>query len=330
VKFLAITASNLDEFVEVRLSGLLQQVEHGLQETGPDGLSPAEQLQRIATELHSFVTDQYHCWNSLLLPKLVEEGIRVLSMSSLDHAAKDAMDLYYIRQVDPLLTPVTIDPSHPFPHVINKALCVAFSLRQRRRPANAYLGVVTVTQKLPRVVRVPSRSERIDYVFLHDLIEAHTRNLYKGFQVVSSGAFRGTRNSNLYLHEEESRSILESVDSLLHNRRKGDVVRLEIEADAAPEIVEPLTEQFALRPWQVFKTPRPVNLSRLFSLAEQTARPDLNFRHLCRSQSHLRRRCPTYTSKFARAMSCCTIRTTLTNRWSHLSRLEREIQRYFR
>lgn len=263
--------------MEVRLSGLLQQVEHGLQETGPDGLSPAEQLQRIATELHSFVTDQYHCWNSLLLPKLMEEGIRVLSMSSLDHAAKDAMDLYYIRQVDPLLTPVTIDPSHPFPHVINKALCVAFSLRQRRRPANAYLGVVTVPRKLPRVVRVPSRSERIDYVFLHDLIEAHTRNLYKGFEVVSSGAFRGTRNSNLYLHEEESRSILESVDSLLHNRRKGDVVRLEIEADAAPEIVEPLTEQFALRAWQVFKTPRPVNLSRLFSLAEQTARPDLKF-----------------------------------------------------
>jgi polyphosphate kinase len=277
VKFLAITASNLDEFVEVRLSGLLQQVEHGLQETGPDGLSPEEQLRRIATELHTFVTDQYHCWNNILIPALTKEGIRVLSVTSLDHGAKDAMDLYYIRQVDPLLTPVTIDPSHPFPHVINKALCVAFSLRPRRRPTNAYLGVVTVPRKLPRVVRVPSRSERIDYVFVHDLIEAHTRNLYKGFQLVSSGAFRATRNSNLYLHEEESRSILESVDSLLHNRRKGDVVRLEIEADAAPEIVEPLTEQFVLRPWQVFKTPGPVNLSRLFSLAEQTARPELKF-----------------------------------------------------
>jgi polyphosphate kinase len=277
VKFLAITASNLDEFVEVRLSGLLQQVEHGLQETGPDGLSPEEQLRRIAADLHNFVADQYRCWNSTLLPALTKEGIRVLSVASLDHGAKDAMDLYYIRQVDPLLTPVTIDPSHPFPHVINKALCVAFSLRARRRPANSYLGVVTVPRKLPRVVRVPSRSERIDYVFLHDLIEAHTRNLYKGFQVVSSGAFRATRNSNLYLHEEESRSILESVDSLLHNRRKGDVVRMEIEADAAPEIVEPLTEQFALSSWQVFKTPGPVNLSRLFSLAEQTTRPDLKF-----------------------------------------------------
>jgi polyphosphate kinase len=277
VKFLAITASNLDEFVEVRLAGLLQQVEHGYQETGPDGLSPDEQLRRLASELHSFVAAQYDCWNRGLLPALAQEGIRMLPVASLDHAAKDAMDLYYMRQVDPLLTPVTIDPSHPFPHVINKALCVAFSLRPRRRPTTSYLGVVTVPRKLPRVVRVPARNTQIDYVFLHDLVEAHTRNLYKGFQVVSAGAFRATRNSNLYLHEEESRSLLESVDTLVHNRRKGDVVRLEIEADAAPEIVDPLTEQFAIRAWQVFRTPGPVNLSRLFSLADQTPRPDLKF-----------------------------------------------------
>lgn len=277
VKFLAITASNLDEFVEVRLAGLLQQVEHGYQETGPDGLSPDEQLRRLASELHSFAAAQYDCWNRRLLPALAQEGIRMLPVASLDHAAKDAMDLFYMRQVDPLLTPVTIDPSHPFPHVINKALCVAFSLRPRRRPTTSYLGVVTVPRKLPRVVRVPARNTQIDYVFLHDLVEAHTRNLYKGFQVVSAGAFRATRNSNLYLHEEESRSLLESVDTLVHNRRKGDVVRLEIEADAAPEIVDPLTEQFAIRPWQVFRTPGPVNLSRLFSLADQTARPDLKF-----------------------------------------------------
>src|ERR1700751_805947 len=277
VKFLAITARNLDEFIEVGFAGLRQQVEHGLREIGPDGLSPDEQLRRVSEELHRLVADQYNCWNRILLPALSKEGIHVLQVKSLDHASRDAMDLYYMRQVDPLLTPVTIDPSHPFPHVINKALCVAFCLKAGRRPANSYLGVVTVPRKLPRVVRVPARSESINYVFLHDLVEAHARNLYKGFQVVSSGAFRATRNSNLYLHEEESRSLLESVDSLLHNRRRGDIVRLEIEADAAAEIVEPLAEQFVLKSWQLFRTPGPVNLSRLFSLAEQTQRPDLKF-----------------------------------------------------
>jgi polyphosphate kinase len=281
VKFLAITASNLDEFVEVRLAGLLQQVEHGVRESGPDGLSAEEQLRRLAAEIHAFVTDQYDCWNRALLPALAREGIRVLSVAALDEYGKDKMDLFYTRQVDPLLTPVTIDPSHPFPHVINKALCVAFSLRPRRRPSTTYLGVVTVPRKLPRLVRIPAKagnkSGQIDYVFLHDLVEAHTRNLYKGYQVISAGAFRATRNSNLYLHEEESRNLLDTVDAQIHGRRKGDIVRLEIEADAAAEIVDPLTQQFGLCPWQVFKTAGPVNLSRLFSLADQTARPDLKF-----------------------------------------------------
>jgi polyphosphate kinase len=277
VKFLAITASNLDEFVEVRVAGLLQQVEHGNPLAGPDGLSPEEQLQRLAKELHSFVEAQYDCWNQQLLPALRREGIRILAVAHLDHAGRDAMDLFFTRQVDPILTPVTIDPSHPFPHVLNKALCVAFQLRRNSKPGTTYLGVVTVPRKLPRLVRVPNKNGGNDYIFLHDLIETHTRNLYKGYKVISSGAFRATRNSNLYLHEEESRNLLDLVDSQLHSRRKGDIVRLEIEASAPAEIVDPLTQQFALRPWQVFKTKGPVNLSRLFSLAEQTSRADLKF-----------------------------------------------------
>ncbi len=277
VKFLAITASNLDEFVEVRVAGLLQQAEHGNQATGPDGLTPQVQLQRLAVALHSFVADQYDCWNHKLLPALAHEGIRIRSVASLERGGKDAMDLFFTRQVDPILTPVTIDPSHPFPHVINKALCVAFHLRHHRRQSITYLGVTTVPRKLPRLVRVPSKNGTTDFIFLHDLIETHTRNLYKGYVVISSGAFRATRNSNLYLHEEESRSLLELVDTQLHNRRKGDVVRLEIQSDASAEIVEPLTQQFALREWQIFKTPGPVNLSRLFAIYDQTARPDLKF-----------------------------------------------------
>src|SRR5216683_7763993 len=255
VKFLAITASNLDEY----------------------GLSPSEQLQRLAREIHSFVAAQYECWNQKLLPALAREGIRILSVARLDRPGKDAMDLFFTRQVDPILTPVTIDPSHPFPHVLNKALCVAFQLRRNSKPGTTFLGVVTVPRKLPRLVRVPDKNGSIDYIFLHDLIETHTRNLYKGYKVLPSAAFRATRNSNLYLHEEESRNLLDLVDSQLHSRRKGDIVRLEIETSAPAEIIDPLTHQFGLRPWQIFKTDGPVNLSRLFSLAEQTARPDLKF-----------------------------------------------------
>ena len=277
VKFLAITASNLDEFVEVRLASLLQQVEHGSQEVGPDGLSPLEQLQQISREMQSFVTAQYNCWNQKLIPALRKENIRILQVAQLDRSQRDSVDLCYGRQVDPLLSPVTIDPAHPFPHVLNKALCVAFLLRRRGRPPLPYVGVVTVPRKLPRLVLVPGSGKTIDYIFLHDLIASHARNLYRGYEVVSVGAFRVTRNSNLYLHEEEARNLLESVDSQLHNRRKGDVVRLEVDADASAEIVEPLRMRFGLQEWQVFRTPGPVNLSRLFFLADQTPRPDLKF-----------------------------------------------------
>jgi len=278
VKFLAITASNLDEFVEVRLAGLLQEVEHGSQKVGPDGLSPQALLPELAAGIRRFVTDQYNCWNQKLRPALSHEHIRILPMDKLNNAQRDAADLFYARQVDPLLSPVTIDPAHPFPHVLNKALCVAFLLRRRGRASGSYVGVVTVPRKLPRLVRLQGTSETIDYVFLHDLIANHARNLYRGYEVLSAGAFRVTRNSNLYLHEEEARNLLETVDTQLHNRRKGDVVRLEVDAEAATEIVELLRARFALREWQVFKTNGPVNLSRLFSLAEQTPRPDLKFR----------------------------------------------------
>jgi polyphosphate kinase len=277
VKFLAITASNLDEFVEVRLAGLLQQVEHGSQEMGPDGLAPDAQLKALAAGIRGFVTDQYKCWNQKLLPALSGEKIRILAMSQLKGRQRDQADLFYARQVDPLLSPVTIDPAHPFPHVLNKALCVAFLLRRRGGASESYVGVVTVPRKLPRLVRIRA-DETVDYVFLHDLIASHARNLYRGYEVLSAGAFRVTRNSNLYLHEEEARNLLETVDSQLHSRRKGDVVRLEIDAEAAQEIVELLRVRFALREWQVFRTPGPVNLSRLFFLAEQTLRPELKFR----------------------------------------------------
>lgn len=277
VKFLAITASNLDEFVEVRLASLLQQVEHGSMEVGPDGLTPVEQLQLLSREMQSFVSDQYDCWNQKLIPALHKENIRILQVAHLDRAQRDSVDLFYGRQVDPLLSPVTIDPAHPFPHVLNKALCVAFLLRRRGRPPLPYVGVVTVPRKLPRLVRVPNSGKTVDYVFLHDLIANHARNLYRGYEVLSVGAFRVTRNSNLYLHEEESRNLLELVDSQLHGRRKGDVVRLEVDAHASAEIVEPLRMRFGLQEWQVFKTPGPVNLSRLFFLADQTPRPDLKF-----------------------------------------------------
>jgi polyphosphate kinase len=277
VKFLAISASNLDEFFEIRVGGLLQQLEDGHNSTTPDGLTMVEERELIKDATREFVDEQYSCWNERLRPELAEQGIRVLAIDELDEAALAFVDDYCERELDPLLTPVTVDPAHPFPRVINKALCVALLLRRRRRSSLTYTGVVTVPRALPRLVRLPSEAT-IDFIFLADLVVYHAARMYKGYDIVSSAAFRVTRNSNLYLQEEESRNLLESVRAELHNRRKGDAVRMEIESAADPEIIERLGTVFELDRWQIFPVNGPVNLSRLFNIYDEAARPDLKFR----------------------------------------------------
>ena len=284
VKFLAITASNLDEFVEIRVASLLQRIEDGHNETqAPDegGLTLIERLDALSTMLQEFVANQYKCWNEQLLPALRTEKVRVLRWDELDDLQREHAVAFYENEADPLLTPVTIDPSHPFPRVLNKALCIALLLRHKRKGnLVTMLGVVTVPRSLPRLVPLPQADGKMDssdFILLHDLIESQVERMFRGYEVLAHGAFRVTRNSNLYMQEEEARSVLESVREELHNRRKGDAVRLEIEATAGPEIVDRLRTNFELDPWQVFKMDGPVNLTRLMNLYSETNRPLLKY-----------------------------------------------------
>src|ERR1700761_537737 len=291
VKFLAITASNLDEFVEIRVAGIMQRIEDGYTEPGFDGLTPRQTLDTVVAQMHAFVRDQYRCWTESLRPALYDNGVRVLEWGDVDEAARAHALQYYQREVDPLLTPITIDPAHPFPRVLNKALCLALLLRRKRKGSNgALLGVVTVPRALPRLVPVPSSSGTHDFVFLADLIERNAGGMYRGYEILSTAAFRVTRNSNLYFQEEESRSLLDSVRSELHNRRKGDAVRLEIEEGADAEVVDRLRMNFELEDSQVFPTDGPVNLSRLMNLYTDTPRPDLKFKDFLPRELRLQRR----------------------------------------
>jgi polyphosphate kinase len=278
VKFLAITASNLDEYVEIRQAGLMQRIEDGYREPGFDGLRPEESLAILTADIHSFVDAQYRCWNERLLPELGKQGIRLLEWKELDEEAREFAQSYFLREVDPLLTPISIDPAHPFPRVLNKALCLALLLRLKRRSSGPLvLGVVTVPRALPRFVRLPSADGAYDYLLLQDLIAQNLAGMYRGYEVMARAAFRLTRNSNLYFEEEEARSLLETIRVELHNRRKGDAVRLEVEAGADEEIVDRLRVNFELEEDQVFRGDGPVNLSRLMFFYGDVQRPDLKF-----------------------------------------------------
>jgi polyphosphate kinase len=296
VKFLAITASNLDEFVEIRVAGILQRIEDGYADLSPDGVTLEQSLAAITEDMHLFVDGQYRCWNTQLLPALRKAGVRVLSWDEIDETARKAATDFYQKEVDPLLTPITIDPTHPFPHVLNKALCIALLLRRKRKGTTGpALGVVTVPRALPRLVKLPpingnGGNGTHDFLFLHDLIERHAAGMYRGYEILSKAAFRVTRNSNLYFQEEESRGLLETVRSELHNRRKGAAVRLEIEKRADPEIIDRLRVNFEIEESQIYRTDGPVNLSRLMNLAGDTPRPDLKYQPFVAHELRLHRK----------------------------------------
>ncbi len=284
VKFLAITASNLDEFVEIRVAGVLQKLEEGLGlplYLDEGGLTRNERVDRLRDRLHQFTKDQDTCWNERLVPALQEVGVRVIRWKHLRKSDRDFAIKFFHEEVDPLLTPVTLDPSHPFPRVLNKALCLALLLRHKRKLKTGsgpkVLGVITIPRSLPSLIALPERAGQRNFLLLEELIEAHIESMFRGYSILNRTAFRVTRNSNLYMQEEESRSILESVAEELHNRRKGDAVRMEIDTFASDEIAERLRTNFELEPWQVFRTEAPVNLSRLMGLYNAAKLPALKF-----------------------------------------------------
>jgi len=291
VKFLSITGSNLDEYVEIRLAGLLQRTEDGHTEPGYDGLPPQESLDVLTAEMHDFVEAQYRCWKEQLLPELSKHGVRLLPWAGLSDEQRSMAQAYFQREVDPLLTPITIDPAHPFPRVLNRALCLAMLLRAKRRSSGpAVLGVLTVPRALPRFIRLADANGSYDYILLQDLVAQNLAGMYRGYEVLAHAAFRVTRNSNLYFEEEETRSLLESIRSELHNRRKGDAVRLEIVTDAHPEIVDKLRVNFELDESQVYRADGPVNLARLMFFYGDIQRPDLKFPPFVPRQLNLSRK----------------------------------------
>ncbi|MDP6778251.1 MAG: polyphosphate kinase 1, partial [Candidatus Latescibacteria bacterium] len=275
VKFLAIVASNLDEFFEIRVSGMLQQIEAEVADVGPDGLLPDEQFSEISQQAHRLVEEQYSCWNDELLPALQEADVHIRTVEGLSEAERKFVQEYCSKQLHPVLTPLTLNPAHPLPRIVNKALCLAVHLKDD--DGEDFLGVVTVPRLFPRVIRLPREEEgnRVDYLFLADLVRAHAPELFRGYRILGTAAFRITRNSDLYLNEEEADDLLQAIEGELKRRRKGDVVRLEIDASAPEEIVQRLKAIYSLREEHIYRVKGPVNLNRLMMLWGATPRPDL-------------------------------------------------------
>jgi polyphosphate kinase len=276
LKFFCIVSSNLDEFFEVRVAGIKQQIESDVVERSMDGLTASETFRATVKRVRRMVEEQYGCWRQELLPGLAANGIRLLSLAELDPADLAWLDEYYHTQVRPVLTPLAIDPAHPFPQLLNKSLNLMVRLEmEKNREVLKHMAVVQIPRILPRMVKLPRADGRQDYVYLDRLIGHHLADLFPGTTLLGYWPFRVTRNSELYIDEEETANLLKAVESSLHNRRKGDAVRLEVD-HACPQFVRVLLlKTLRLTEDDLYLIDGPVSPTPLMVLTEGDHSPEL-------------------------------------------------------
>ena len=276
VKFFSITSSNLDEFFEVRVAGLKQQIESGATERSVDGQTAAETLRLVTARVRRMVAQQYLCWREELVPALAANGIRVLTLPELSADDLAWVGEYYRAQVRPVATPLALDPAHPFPQLLNKSLNLIVRLELAKDGESLrHQAVVQVPRNLPRLVRLPRSDDRQDYLFLSNLLGYHLADLFPGTRILGFWTFRVTRNSELYIDEEETINLLKAVENELHNRRKGDAVRLEIDADCPPDLRQALLGTLKLNEDDLYLIQGPLNPSRLMSICDADNSPEL-------------------------------------------------------
>jgi len=279
VRFLAIVSSNLDEFFEIRVAGLIQQVDGDVSAHGLDGLGPREQLRRIHSVVASLVDDQYRCWHEQLVPALAEEGIHFKAADQLSPSELNWVRTYFHEQVYPVLTPLAVDPAHPFPQLGNKTLNVVVSRDNPDTPdAEGFMAILPVPRILPRLVNLepsPHGSQR--YIFLSEIIKLCAGELFPGYRLYGAHAFRVTRNSDLYIDEEEVENLLKKIEEELRNLRRGAAVRLEIEEGVGDRTFTALCDHLGLSHEYVFRLRGPLNLMRLESLYDLLDRPHLKY-----------------------------------------------------
>ena len=280
MKFLAFFSSNLDEFFEIRVSGLMQQVKSGVIETYEDNLHPREQLSKIRKTVNRLILEQAECWKTQIVPLLAENNILFCRYEELTRNEKHWLTQHFEKNIFPVLTPLAIDPAHPFPHLTNKALYLLTSINDPKAPATKSMtAIVPIPRILPRTVKigVHRRNNPEVYIFLSDIVQHYIKNLFPGYKVRSAVPFRITRNSDLYFDEEEVENLLRSIEKELLNRQKGAAVRLEIARGVDPILLKQLLKSLRLSTDDVYTIDGPINPMRLMSTYDLIDRSDLKF-----------------------------------------------------
>lgn len=278
VRFLSISSSNLDEFFEVRAASHKEQVFHGLTKRTLDGRTSQETLDEIAVRARALVADQYRALNEVLLPELAQEGIRLVRRSDWTEDQQAWAERYFREQVLPVMSPMGLDPAHPFPRIQNKSLnFIVVVSGQDAYERDAGIAVVQVPRALPRVLAMPSADgvEGVDLTLLSSMVHAHVEDLFPGMTVHECHQFRVTRNGDLWVDEEEVEDLMQALKGELRERQFAEAVRLEVPADCPDDLARFLLENFNLEEDDLYRVDGPVNIHRLSSILDLLDRPDL-------------------------------------------------------
>src|SRR5213594_301506 len=273
VKFLAIVSSNLDEFFEIRVAGIKQQIESETSDVGPDGLSPTEVFDHIQKTVRELVATQYALWKNELLPELAKNGIYVREIAELAVIRAAWAHRYFQQEVFPMLTPLAVDASHPFPHLLNRShnLLVRAKAGRRGEPLHAIVQVPRVVPRLILMPRGKGADEPWEYIYLASLIKQHIGELFPGLILDEVHAFRVTRNSDLYIDDEEAENLLRTIEQELRRSSRGNAVRLEVEADCPKDFLELLLRFFNLSEADAYKLDGPLSMTHLAPLVANDA-----------------------------------------------------------
>jgi len=281
LRFLCISTLNLDEFFEISVASVKEKLDAGSVQAGADNLGPADLSKAISAAAHDLVAEQYRVLNHVLIPELEAKSIRFIRRTDWTPAQTEWLHKFFHDEVTPLITPVALDPAHPFPKILNKSLNFIVSLKGKDAfGRNSALAIVQAPRALARIIRLPPRGHGngpYDFVFLSSIIHAFIEEIFVGMKVIGCYQFRVTRNSDLFVDEEEVDDLLLAMEGELVSRRYGDAVRLEVADNCPQEVFEFLRKKFELAPEDIYQVNGPVNLNRLGEIYDLVEKPDLKY-----------------------------------------------------
>ena len=284
LKFLSIFSSNLDEFFMIRVAGVKHQISAGVDEVGPDGTTPSQAMDSISKRIHELTSIQHRCYEEELRPMLEAQGVRILPPEKLDDKQREYLEGYFKKTLFPVVTPLALDPGHPFPHLANKTICLVVQQKPMKPSAIPFSNTAFIhvpSTVVARFIKLPTAIGKHDFILLEDVVRMHIHLLFNGYEIKSCAPVRLTRDSDVLIDEDNAADLMTSIEQGIRGRRRGSVVRLQYNSSLPEATLDTLVDQLDLnKDWDLYPSDDMIafaDLMQLYSALDLPAFKDAPF-----------------------------------------------------